>query len=950
MGNETAKKILCYTLTPQILPRIGTLFFSGFSYIAFFMARVYWVARLLPEGHPYLNASNMGRFGIRHVVAEAASRLVWKKENIDQIVIFSMLLVGIVLLFFQICMLGLGLFITSAYAFGGPSTFAAYFLVPDATHDVAFVILDRVFGVPNFFVDAGGGQTCVVTGQPCFDIGQSTRVITPDNTVYTQIAINNGVIIPTAPVNLAFPWPLHIAMHKMFEFYSIGLLLIAMFILIYFVAAVVVETAQTGTAFGQRFNHVWAPLRIVAGIGALVPLPGAYDTVSLNSVQYILLWSAKWGSGFATNGWIYFNDMAIGGTDTLLGSTETLVVWPNAPPINTLLEFYSTVATCKIATETMYHQRDDRDPVIIEAWLVNPNQASLIPLPLFGTTFEAALEYFNYGDIIVRFGELRDQEHQTRDGRVKPTCGEVKLMITDVDMVAYPGAYNILATYYAELLVMFWTRASANVGAGCSYNSDLTFEACLGFNVARRYLPIFHDPNAPLPNSQQLDSHRQWIQDTIQDFIDNIAVPDQQGSPEWLEQLNELGWGGAAVWYNKVAQLNGSLIGASYSIPVVQKYPDVMEKVLNSKGGSDTDLNGQTRFQVYRGPDAPIYLSDEEETPIGKALFFAQNVWRDHYSERTQGGNIYMDVINAIFGTAGLFDLQRQGDLAIHPLAQLAGIGRSILDSSISNLGYSAAAGMGGGIMNLFGEHLVGRVGMAASSFLTQIALTGFTVGFVLYYIIPLLPFIYFFFAVGGWVKGIFEAMVGVPLWAMAHIRIDGYGLPGDAALGGYYLVLEVFLRPILIVFGFLASITIFAAQVRVLHEIWPLVVSNASGFDVNASLTKYDVNQTGGMRFLRGAIDKFFYTVIYAIMVYMLGMASFKLIDLIPNHILRWMGASVSTFGDQSGDPAENLVRNSFIGANMVSSPIGQALSGVKGAAEHGGQAIMELAGRAAK
>ena len=63
----------------------------------------------------------------------------------------------------------------------------------------------------------------------------------------------------------------------------------------------------------------------------------------------------------------------------------------------------------------------------------------------------------------------------------------------------------------------------------------------------------------------------------------------------------------------------------------------------------------------------------------------------------------------------------------------------------------------------------------------------------MLFYIIPFMPFIYFFFAVGTWVKAIFEAMVGVPLWALAHIRIDGQGLPGDAAMNGYYLLLEIF-------------------------------------------------------------------------------------------------------------------------------------------------------------
>ena len=87
------------------------------------------------------------------------------------------------------------------------------------------------------------------------------------------------------------------------------------------------------------------------------------------------------------------------------------------------------------------------------------------------------------------------------------------------------------------------------------------------------------------------------------------------------------------------------------------------------------------------------------------------------------------------------------------------------------------------------------------------------------------MPFLFFFFAVGTWVKTIFEAMVGVPLWALAHIKIDGEGLPGDAAGSGYFMILEILLRPIMVIFGLIAAMIIFVTQVRILHLIWDLVV-----------------------------------------------------------------------------------------------------------------------------
>ena len=71
--------------------------------------------------------------------------------------------------------------------------------------------------------------------------------------------------------------------------------------------------------------------------------------------------------------------------------------------------------------------------------------------------------------------------------------------------------------------------------------------------------------------------------------------------------------------------------------------------------------------------------------------------------------------------------------------------------------------------------------------------------------------------------------------------------------------------------------------------------------------------------------------------------MTSFKLIDQVPNHILRWLGSNMSTFGDQAQDPAQNLVRNSYLGAGMVSRDLQQAAGGFTSAARATGAAAKE-------
>jgi len=365
------------------------------------------------------------------------------------------------------------------------------------------------------------------------------------------------------------------------------------------------------------------------------------------------------------------------------------------------------------------------------------------------------------------------------------------------------------------------------------------------------------------------------------------------------------------MWYNTLATLTGAYVAAFNSFPQVRSYPQLMEEVKKKRLEQDEDIEPEHLYNPFLSNGEEVELDQADGVNIARAMNYAKEAWIPFYPKLKS--DPIKDTINALFGTEGLYDFANNRDNNVHPMIQMVSIGRSILESGYRYFALSGASLAGGGLLNLIGQVQVGQALSLFSSISLKVALASIAVGMVLFYILPFMPFIYFFFAVAGWVKAIFEAMVGVPLWALAHLRIDGDGLAGDAAKNGYYLLLEIFLRPILVVFGLVAALSIFSAQVKVLHEIWQLVVENVTGYDETAA------TNSGLLENLRGEVDTFFYTVIYAIIVYMMAMASFKLIDLIPNHILRWMGVSVDTFGEQSGDPAEHLARNTMYGVNQV-------------------------------
>ena len=270
-----------------------------------------------------------------------------------------------------------------------------------------------------------------------------------------------------------------------------------------------------------------------------------------------------------------------------------------------------------------------------------------------------------------------------------------------------------------------------------------------------------------------------------------------------------------------------------------------------------------------------------------------------------------------------------------------------MLDNSIRSFGMSAG-------FSLFSIAPIFRgTSEAIAEMFSSVAGVGLLIGFILFYVLPFMAFIYFFFAVAGWVKTIFEAMVAMPLWALAHLRIDGDGIFGDAAIKGYFLIFEIFLRPIFIVFGLIASIVIFAAMIKVLNQTFYLILTNVSGadplqdtgcFNGSNSITS-DQQQASLKEAYRGPLDEFFFTTLYTIIVYMVGTSCFKLIDQIPNNMVRWFNADVSTFSDNAGDAAEGLMKYATLGGSQFGSQLGGALGGVGKGLKTQGQAGVDAA-----
>lgn len=912
--NVTKKKALKYTLLPEVLPRIGTLFGTGFYHVAYLIAILFQIVRLLPRNHPYLNAHNLGRFGIRHVIAEAAGNLEFKRANLDQIIIFATILAGLVLLIVQLVLVGVAFIAQPVIA----ATFAEWFTLGsnpnylfNEDYDIALMLLDRIFGVQNIF------NSCVSTATPCID------------------HLGNDIEHTMAS---SYPYPMHGALHQLFYLYSMGISIVALMIILYFIVTIIGETAVSGTPFGQRFNKTWAPVRLILFFALLAPLNlGGGQNEGLNGAQLITLWTAKFGSNFASNAWGVFNTT----TSRTYYTPEELIAIPEAPDYSSLAQFFTIVAACvhgeKITANRdigMYFIREKGPSVTV------PNTTAVGPDTLdFTGGFMYAwdiLEWTNNAPIHVVIGEFDATKHSNYTGFVKPICGSFVVPTDSID----PGSGS------TGIVHVHWMVALGYLG-GFEHGQISEMATCF-VDRSLEIRTVSCDPSGSIFTDYQdlVNTHLSQLKLGAKVSLDNVISEEILFSDFSItDNLVGRGWAGAAIWFNRIAEINGRVTAGMRNIPVVKTYPLVMETAKEQQMENTNNLSIKSMFSPILDNGKPVRFDRSQDDELASAYYKLFNFWSSDTQmadpDSSLVGNPVIDTINTIFGTDGLFNMRQPSGFTFlldndekHPLALMAALGRSMVQASINNLGIAAGMTVGGGVLGIMGQFAgTATLMKTASSFLFTIVSATIMIGLILGYVLPLMPFIYFFFAVGGWVKSIFEAMVAMPIWALAHIRIDGEGMPGPGATNGYFLLLEIFLRPILILIGLLASIIIFGAMVRVLNEIFDIMVVNVAGVD------KEDATDPTSILYYRGPIDELFYSIIYAAVVYMIGLSCFKLVDTVPNNILRWMGVSVATFKEQAGDPASQLSDTMYRRGNMM---VGQA----SGAFQNNAGRLQMLAG----
>jgi conjugal transfer/type IV secretion protein DotA/TraY len=149
---------------------------------------------------------------------------------------------------------------------------------------------------------------------------------------------------------------------------------------------------------------------------------------------------------------------------------------------------------------------------------------------------------------------------------------------------------------------------------------------------------------------------------------------------------------------------------------------------------------------------------------------------------------------------------------------------------------------------------------------------------------IPMIPYLVFTFSALSWIILVIEAMLAAPLIALGLIvpNEDEMGKAGHAIV----ILLGIFLRPALMVLGFIMAIQLLIVAINMLNVgFWASLVS-----------------ATGGANGI-GVFGLIAVLLLYASIALGMVHEAFSLIYLVPNKVMRWIGA-----GGDSEDPMSKV------------------------------------------
>ena len=602
------------------------------------------------------------------------------------------------------------------------------------------------------------------------------------------------------------------------------------------------RAAESGRVLSNTVSS-WAPVRLCLAIALMFPLPSGFS-----SGQWAVMKVSLWGIGMARS--VYTAAIKAVGPDAMP------IAQPMIPGTKSIVAGLIQNELCRA--------------------LVNQasGNANLVPIPNGIRSYA--------GGTAATSGAFVNWPYALSDGNSidAPTCGSVTIRQPNPNATNYAGvSVDMAGAQLTALTNVVSTDIRPDVEAAAAQfwqtrkASSLT--PLLGTMI-----------RATQDYTQQLTQTATTFTASMRAALANAdaARAGALGLAQNQDRLAALGWTGAGAYYVEIARLNGQTLSLLSAVPTVQA-PSY--RGLGWSLGSDlaplisSALAFQQKIKEYvdttDGLDAPGGNSElfSGATPGEAGASTIDQVVRSlHLNER---------VLNAIVGTIST----TTGSGWTDPFAALINLGQTLILISLSALGLAAvlasttatAGVMAWNVLTLnFSAAAAAVGGHLVMSFLGTPIFYGLMAllipGLLIAYVLPMIPFAMWIAGVVGWLILVIEAMIAVPLWMFAHLTFDGDGLHGRG-LEGYALLFNVLFRPVLLLFGLFTGYFVFSSSSWLLLQGFGI----AAGFALSSGW------------FVTNLLGLIVLTSMFVLMEITLALLSFRMISLVPHHVVKLIG-----------------------------------------------------------
>ncbi|CAI1229674.1 Uncharacterised protein [Serratia quinivorans] len=574
-----------------------------------------------------------------------------------------------------------------------------------------------------------------------------------------------------------------------------------------------VQAGQHGKIFNQGSSMV-GPVTTTAGFLTLVPTVSGWSLA-----QLIFLWAAStMGIGSANVG-----------TDRIVDLLEegySLVVQPIAP---------QTVSAARAIYE--------------------------MNLCMYGVNTELNSMYQQYGQGGTPLMSIKSLPDGFEIGNGSALCGSARLPESLADQTTswlFPVPVNTDSIINAQRSAMNEMQNTLSQGAS-QFVSALVNKQVNG--------------SGALPDAEtDIQKAARAYEDRINQALKAQGQSDELASV-LSAQLKKNGWLALGSWYQTFATANNKFNDAVQLKPVISGMSG-----LGDLGASDSYASIKTAYkaQLQNSPYTP---------PLGTqgAKDTQQAIDASEPSAVFVGitGSYMQKLTNTIatsnLGTSGI------GSDQMNPLLKMKFIGDITLGTAEATLGIFTVAKVAAAVStNGFWGKVIGAFSMnategfaavldALSPFVYFILFLLFGIGFNLSIYLPFIPFIFWLAAAANWLVSVLVGATGGTLWAATHIGSEGDR--GHRSAYGYIFLIDVMVRPMLMVFGFVFASIMIVGLGSLLNMMFGPTIANVQ------------VNSITGIFSLLGIL------MLYARICTTTVTRVFSLQVTMPDYIISWLG-----------------------------------------------------------